>query len=52
MSVRTHTWTTKSGEQRQSYLVQYSTAELDSRGKRMIYGGFTTLLQARDERAS
>lgn len=34
MSVRTHIWTTKSGEQRQSYLVQYSTAELDSRGKR------------------
>ncbi|MGY3615949.1 hypothetical protein ACVJGD_002145 [Bradyrhizobium sp. USDA 10063] len=34
MSVRTHTWTTKSGEKRQSYLVQYSTPELDSRGKR------------------
>ncbi|KGT76444.1 integrase [Bradyrhizobium japonicum] len=34
MSVRTHTWTTKSGEQRQAYLVQYSTAELDKRGKR------------------
>jgi len=34
MSVRTHTWTTKSGEERQAYLVQYSTAELDSRGKR------------------
>src|SRR5712672_2754407 len=34
MSVRTHTWTTKSGEARQAYLVQYSTAELDKRGKR------------------
>jgi len=34
MSVRTHTWTTKGGEARQAYLVQYSTAELDSRGKR------------------
>jgi integrase len=34
MSVRTHTWTTKSGESRQAYLVQYSTAELDGRGKR------------------
>jgi integrase len=34
MSVRTHTWTTKSGETRQAYLVQYSTAELDSHGKR------------------
>lgn len=34
MSVRTHTWTTKAGEARQAYVVQYSTAELDSRGKR------------------
>jgi integrase len=34
MSVRTHTWTTKSGEARQAYVVQYSTPELDSRGKR------------------
>jgi integrase len=34
MSVRTHTWTTKSGEARSAYLVQYSTAELDARGKR------------------
>jgi integrase len=34
MSVRTHTWTTKGGEARQAYLVQYSTAELDKRGKR------------------
>ncbi|KJC52187.1 N-terminal phage integrase SAM-like domain-containing protein [Bradyrhizobium sp. LTSP857] len=34
MSVRTHTWTTKSGEPRQAYLVQYSTPELDKRGKR------------------
>lgn len=34
MSVRTHTWTTKSGEERSAYLVQYSTAELDARGKR------------------
>ena len=34
MSVRTHRWTTKSGEARQAYLVQYSTAELDKRGKR------------------
>jgi integrase len=34
MSVRTHTWTTKGGEARQAYLVQYSTAELDIRGKR------------------
>ncbi|KIZ32549.1 N-terminal phage integrase SAM-like domain-containing protein, partial [Rhodopseudomonas palustris] len=34
MSVRKHTWTTKSGEERSAYLVQYSTAELDKRGKR------------------
>jgi integrase len=34
MSVRTHSWTTKSGETRQAYLVQYSTADVDSRGKR------------------
>jgi integrase len=34
MSVRTHTWTTKSGKERKAYLVQYSTAELDARGKR------------------
>ncbi len=34
MSVRTHTWTTKGGEERKAYLVQYSVAELDSRGKR------------------
>jgi integrase len=34
MSVRTHSWTTKSGEARSAYLVQYSTAELDTRGKR------------------
>src|SRR5438105_9806746 len=34
MSVRTHTWKTKSGETRQAYVVQYSTAELDARGKR------------------
>jgi integrase len=34
MSVRTHTWTTKTGEARRAYLVQYSTAELDKRGKR------------------
>jgi integrase len=34
MSVRTHTWTTKSGDTRQAYVVQYSTADLDKRGKR------------------
>jgi integrase len=34
MSIRTHTWTTKSGETRTAYVVQYSTAELDKRGKR------------------
>jgi integrase len=34
MSVRTHTWTTTSGDPRQAYVVQYSTAELDKRGKR------------------
>lgn len=34
MSVRDHYWTTKSGEQRHAYVVQYSTAELDARGKR------------------
>jgi integrase len=34
MSVRTHTWTTKSGETRSAYLVQYSVAETDKRGKR------------------
>jgi integrase len=34
MSVRTHTWKTKSGDTRQAYVVQYSTAELDKRGKR------------------
>jgi integrase len=34
MSVRKRTWTTKSGEQHEAYLVQYSTPELDARGKR------------------
>jgi integrase len=34
MSVRERKWTTKSGEVRKCYLVQYSTAELDKRGKR------------------
>jgi integrase len=34
MSVRTHTWQTTSGEARQAYVVQYSTAEMDKRGKR------------------
>jgi integrase len=34
MSVRDHHWTTKAGERRHAYLVQYSTAELDARGKR------------------
>jgi integrase len=43
MSVRTHTWTTKSGETRQRYLVQYSTAELDSRGKRKRHVKFFNL---------
>lgn len=33
MSVRTRTWKTDSGE-RKAYLVQYSTPDLDSRGKR------------------
>jgi integrase len=43
MSIRTHTWTTKSGEERESYLVQYSTAELDSRGKRKRHVKFFKL---------
>jgi integrase len=43
MSVRTHTWTTKSGETRQAYLVQYSTAELDKRGKRKRHVKFFDL---------
>jgi integrase len=34
LSVRPHTWETRKGETRKAYLVQYSTAELDSRGKR------------------
>src|SRR5258707_12571582 len=34
MSVRKRTWETESGEKRSAYLVQYSTAELDKRGKR------------------
>jgi integrase len=34
MSVRKRTWKTESGEVRSSYVVQYSTSEKDSRGKR------------------
>jgi integrase len=34
MSVRKRTWKTESGEVRSSYVVQYSTPEKDSRGKR------------------
>jgi integrase len=34
MSIRKRKWETASGESRECYLVQYSTAELDSRGKR------------------
>jgi integrase len=34
MSVRKRVWATESGEERSSYVVQYSIAELDSRGKR------------------
>jgi integrase len=40
MSVRTHTWQTKSGGARQAYLVQYSTVELDKRGKRKRHTKF------------
>jgi integrase len=34
MSVRKRRWTTESGETREAYVVQYSTAETDKRGKR------------------
>src|SRR5882757_1041112 len=34
MSVRKRTWKTESGEIRSAYVVQYSTAETDTRGKR------------------
>jgi len=34
MSVRKRTWMTDSGEERSAYVVQYSTAERDERGKR------------------
>lgn len=34
MSVRKRVWTTQSGETREAYVVQYSIAELDTRGKR------------------
>lgn len=34
MSIRKRTWTTESGEERSAYVVQYSTAERDARGKR------------------
>src|SRR5258705_10709360 len=34
MSVRKRVWTTQSGEAREAYVVQYSIAELDARGKR------------------
>ncbi|HLG85127.1 MAG TPA: tyrosine-type recombinase/integrase [Bradyrhizobium sp.] len=34
MSIRKRTWQTESGEQRSAYVVQYSTAERDERGKR------------------
>lgn len=34
MSVRKRKWTTASGEARECYVVQYSTTDLDSRGKR------------------
>ena len=34
MSIRKRKWETANGETRECYLVQYSTAELDSRGKR------------------
>jgi integrase len=34
MSIRKRTWTTEAGEERSAWIVQYSTAELDKRGKR------------------
>jgi integrase len=34
MSIRKRTWKTESGEDRSAYVVQYSTAERDERGKR------------------
>jgi integrase len=34
MSIRKRTWKTESGEERSAYVVQYSVAELDKRGKR------------------
>jgi integrase len=34
MSIRKRVWRTELGEERSAYLVQYSTAELDARGKR------------------
>ncbi|WFU37315.1 tyrosine-type recombinase/integrase [Bradyrhizobium sp. CB82] len=34
MSIRKRTWKTESGEERFAYIVQYSTAEKDARGKR------------------
>jgi integrase len=40
MSVRLHKWSTTKGEAREAWLVQYSTAELDSRGKRRRHTKF------------
>src|SRR5580704_18115433 len=34
MSIRKRVWQTESGEERSAYVVQYSTAERDDRGKR------------------
>ncbi|RXH41065.1 tyrosine-type recombinase/integrase [Bradyrhizobium zhanjiangense] len=34
MSIRKRTWKTEAGEERSAYVVQYSTAERDARGKR------------------
>ncbi|MCK1619562.1 site-specific integrase [Bradyrhizobium sp. 159] len=34
MSIRKRTWKTEAGEERSAYVVQYSTAEKDNRGKR------------------
>ncbi|MGJ4932190.1 tyrosine-type recombinase/integrase [Bradyrhizobium sp. HKCCYLS2038] len=34
MSIRKRTWKTEAGEERSAYVVQYSTAERDDRGKR------------------
>ena len=49
MSIRTRTWKTESGEERSAYVVQYSIAEKDNRGKRKrVIKTFDRMSDARD----